>query len=60
MSEITAEQAAEVVQKEINERAEKCAADVAKILDKHKCRIDVVLTIRNDQMAHTLEIVALR
>ena len=55
----TLEEAAEVLQKEKLERAEKCNAEIAKILDKYNCRIDTVVIIRGGQLAQQLEIVAL-
>lgn len=39
MTKITPEQAAEVLQKERLERAEKCNTEIGEILEKYKCQI---------------------
>jgi len=60
MTEITAEQAAEVVQKEQLERAERCNKKIEKILEEDNCRIDVIEIRRNGQLeSYQVQVVAL-
>ena len=59
MTEITAEQAAEVVEKEQLERAERCNKKISKALEDDNCRIDIVEITRNGQLeVYKVEIVA--
>ncbi len=60
MSEITAEQANEVVQKEKLERAERCNKKIEKNLEADNCRIDVIEIRRNGQLeSYQVQVVAL-
>ncbi len=60
MSEITAEQAAEVVEKEKQERAERCNKKIEKNLEEDNCRIDVIEIRRNGQLeSYQVQVVAL-
>ena len=59
MTEITAEQATEVLQKEREERAEQCNVDITKALDKYNCQINAVPLIVDGRIVTRVEIVAL-
>ena len=60
MSEITAEQAAEVVEKEKLDRAERCNKKIEKNLEEDNCRIDVIEIRRNGQLEnYQVQVVAL-
>ena len=58
MTEITTEQAAEVLQKENRERAEKCNAEIGKALEKYNCRISGKPWIVEGRIEVQVEIVA--
>ena len=56
----TLEEAAEVLQKEKLERAEKCNAEIGMILGEYNCRINAVPFINEDgRIVVRVEIVAL-
>ena len=59
MSEITAEQAAEVLLNENKERAEKCNAEIGMILGEYNCRINANPLIVDGRIVVQVEIVAL-
>ncbi len=60
VSEITAEQAAEVVQKEKDERSERCNKKIEKDLEEDNCRIDIIEIRRNGQLErYEVQVVAL-
>jgi len=60
MTEITAEQAAEVVQKEKLERGERVRIKLEKMLEEDNCRIDVIEIRRNGQLeSYQVQVVAL-
>ena len=56
---MTPEQAAEVLEKEKQERAEKCNAEIAKALEKYNCRINAQPFIVDGRIVVQVEIVAL-
>ncbi len=55
----TVEEAAEVVQKEKLERAEKCNAEIGMILGEYNCRINAAPLIVDGRIVVQVEIVAL-
>jgi hypothetical protein len=59
MTEITKEQAAEVLLKENKERTEKCNVEIGKILEKYNCRINAQPFIVDGRIVTQVEIVAL-
>ena len=59
MSEITAEQAAEVLEKERLARAERCNKKIEKDLEEDNCRIDIIEIRRNGQLeSYQVQVVA--
>ena len=45
VTEVTTEEAREVLQQELAERAQKCAEVIQEVLAEHNCTVDIALTI---------------
>lgn len=45
VTDVTTEEAREVLQQELSERAQECAEQIQEILAEHSCSVDISLTI---------------
>lgn len=54
---MTNEEARKLLEQERRERIEKCKQAIENALNEYKCRIDVVVTLRSNQIIPQIEII---